>query len=69
MQATRTAKKATAVAAAAAAAALRVAAVAVALQVKKAFSLQEALVLQAAAQTSNFSKQTFISFFKLNINY
>ena len=68
MQATRTAKKAIAVAAAVAVA-LRVVAVAVALQVKKAFSLQEALVLQAAAQTSNFSKQTFISFFKLNINY
>ena len=53
MQATRTAKKAMAVAAAVAVA-LRVVAVAVALQVKKAFSLQEALVLQAAAQTSNF---------------
>ena len=62
MQATRTAKKATAVAAAAAAAALRVAAVAVALQVKKAFSLQEALVLQAAAQTSKFYQTDVHSF-------
>ena len=58
MQATRTAKKAIAVAVAlrviAVAVALQAGAVAVALQVKKAFSLQEALVLQAAAQTSQF---------------